>query len=179
MGMEIIIKELDATTFQFINACDSTYVTDACLDLYLENGRLHYTISAIPPSFRQLRHEALDYTTYIGNPNKAIYFAFVDGQLAGQITLHKHWNNYVWVQDIAVDLKFRRGGVGGRLIKQAIDWAKEKNSPGIMLETQHNNVNACKFYERMGFQLSGFDTMLYKGLNPASQEIALFWYLLF
>ena len=35
--------------------------------------------------------------------------------------------------------------------------------PGIMLETQNNNVAACKFYEKCGFVIGGFDFLGYKG----------------
>ncbi len=48
-----------------------------------------------------------------------------------------------------------------------------------MLETQDNNVGACKFYESCGFQLKGFDTSLYKAIDQVKNEIALYWYLLF
>jgi ribosomal protein S18 acetylase RimI-like enzyme len=48
-----------------------------------------------------------------------------------------------------------------------------------MLETQNNNLPACRFYEHCGFTLSGFDRNLYKGINKDTEEIALYWYLLF
>jgi streptothricin acetyltransferase len=48
-----------------------------------------------------------------------------------------------------------------------------------MLETQNNNVAACRLYESGGFQLAGFDRCLYKGLHPDTDEIALYWYLVF
>jgi len=44
-----------------------------------------------------------------------------------------------------------------------------------MLETQSNNVAACKLYERLGFTLGGFDRFLYRGEMPETREIALFW----
>ena len=43
--------------------------------------------------------------------------------------------------------------------------------------TQSNNVAACRLYERFGFRLGGFDRDLYRRLDPATQEVALFWYL--
>ena len=64
-------------------------------------------------------------------------------------------------------------------MQKAVEWAKVKRLPGIMLETQNNNVTACRFYENFGFKLRGFDTYLYKGLTPATDEIALYWYLIF
>jgi hypothetical protein len=49
----------------------------------------------------------------------------------------------------------------------------------MMLETQDNNVLGCRLYASCGFELRGFDTHLYKGLDPSSDEIALYWYLIF
>jgi streptothricin acetyltransferase len=51
--------------------------------------------------------------------------------------------------------------------------------PGVRLETQSNNVAACRFYERQGFVLKGFDADLYRGEMPGTREIALFWYFWF
>lgn len=51
---------------------------------------------------------------------------------------------------------------------------------GLALETQDNNLQACRFYQRMGFRLGGVNTMLYKNFRkPVRDETALFWYLLF
>jgi len=69
--------------------------------------------------------------------------------------------------------------VGTALIGAAIDWAKARNMPGAMLETQNNNVAACRLYQGQGFVFAGFDANLYRGLDPASREVALFWYLVF
>ena len=78
-----------------------------------------------------------------------------------------------------MDVKFRRQGIGKQLILQAQRWAQDRSLAGIMLETQDNNVSACKFYESCGFQLRGFDAYLYKGINIHTDEIALYWYLIF
>jgi streptothricin acetyltransferase len=106
------------------------------------------------------------------------FILYMDGQLAGQINVSKHWNAYAWIDDFMVDTNFRRRGVGRALMEKAVDWAKFRNLPGIMLETQDVNVQACRFYENFGFRLYGFDTHLYKALNPATDEIALYWYLI-
>jgi ribosomal protein S18 acetylase RimI-like enzyme len=78
-----------------------------------------------------------------------------------------------------VEPEYRGEGIGRALIECAIAWAKEKGLPGIMLETQDNNVPACRLYARCGFTLRGFDTHLYKALDPDTDEIALYWYLMF
>jgi ribosomal protein S18 acetylase RimI-like enzyme len=69
--------------------------------------------------------------------------------------------------------------VGRALLQHVIQWAKSRQLPGVMLETQNNNVAACRLYESCGFQLGGFDRCLYLGLNPGTDEIALYWYFCF
>lgn len=59
---------------------------------------------------------------------------------------------------------------------QAFDWAGQKALPGIRLETQTNNVAACRFYLRQGFVLGGHDRHLCEGLSPGTRETALFFY---
>jgi len=100
----------------------------------------------------------------------------VDGQIAGQIRLCRYWNRYAYIEDIVVDQKFRRQGIGRELIQQAICWTNEKQLPGIMLETQNNNIAGCCLYASCGFELAGFDRRLYQGIDPDSDEIALYWY---
>jgi ribosomal protein S18 acetylase RimI-like enzyme len=71
---------------------------------------------------------------------------------------------------------YRRQGVGRVLLQQAIQWASDKQLAGVMLETQNNNVGGCRLYESCGFELGGFDRCLYQGINPGTDEIALYWY---
>jgi streptothricin acetyltransferase len=177
--MKIGITPLSRGNFNDLNRCDGSFQVDSRLDLFAERGLIQYTVIKIPPYTKRFPIEELDYTDYLENPHKAAYLAYVDGQLAGQIILRKYWNNYAYVDDIVVDIHCRRQGVGRALIAQAVEWAKTAGLPGIMLEAQNNNLAACRFYERCGFQLAGFDRLLYKGITPDTDEIALYWYLLF
>jgi len=85
----------------------------------------------------------------------------------------------LYLEDITVKTAYRRQGIGRALVNRAIDWTRSRQLPGIMLETQNNNVAACRFYERCGFELGGFDRHLYGALHPDTREIALYWYLVF
>lgn len=177
--MEITIQELNPQNVCYANTFDGTCYIDSRLCLNAENGQISYTINPAPGYTKPYLYDAIDYTTYIDDLDKTIFFAFTDGQAAGQIILRKNWNRYAYIEDIVVDARRRKQGIGEALLSRAIQWAKSKNLPGIMLETQNDRVSACRLYARCGFQLGGFDSLLYKGINPDSQEIALFWYLIF
>ena len=177
--MEISIREIDANTLQYVNRTDNSYIVKSQLVLNAENGRISFGTKDVPPYMKHFQPDEIDYTTYISNPKKVVYFAFVQDELAGQIRILEWWNAYAYIGSIVVDLKYRRQGIGHALLERARDWAKSKGYPGLMLETQNNNVPACRLYEKCGFVLGGFDGYLYKGLNPSTDDVALYWYLVF
>jgi ribosomal protein S18 acetylase RimI-like enzyme len=176
MGM--VIEEIKASNVKDVNKSDGEFVIDARIGIYVEDDVIRYEVLKIPSTTKKYE-EVAEYTTYADDPEKTVFLAYVDGQIAGQIVLRKNWNNYAYIEDIVVDVKFRRQGIGFELIEQARKWARERKLVGFMLETQNNNVSACKFYERCGFQLGGFDRYLYSGINKDKEEVALYWYLFF
>lgn len=174
--MDITINELDQSNVGHINQCDGTFTVDAVLRLHAQDSEISYAIASVPRYEKRFPQDEIDYTTYIGDPDKTAFLAYVDERIAGQIILHRHWNKYAYVEDIAVDIKFRRLGIGTMLMRRAVVWTTSKGLAGIMLEAQNNNVASAQFYERFGFKLGGFDRYLYKGLTPETDEIALYWY---
>ena len=177
--MNIIIREVNHSTIQHVKRYGSSFEVRAKLLPGAENGRISYTIVDVPPYIKQYGPEEVEPDSYVANPDRIIFFAYVEDKLAGQIRVLKYWNAYAYVDDIAVDANFRGQGVGRTLIERAIEWAKAKKFPGMMLETQNNNVAGCRLYASCGFELRGFDTHLYKALDPSTDEIALYWYLMF
>ena len=89
------------------------------------------------------------------------------------------WNQFAYVDDIVVSPEFRGVGLGRTLLERGIRWARENNFPGVMLETQHDNVPACTLYQSCGFVLYGFDSGVYKAIKLPTPETALYWYLIF
>jgi ribosomal protein S18 acetylase RimI-like enzyme len=177
--MNITIREVDSDTVQHAKKYGSSFEVRSKLVLHAENAQISYTIVDVPPYTKQYGAEEFDPRSYTGGSDRTIFFAYVDGKLAGQIRLQKSWNGYAYIDDIAVEPECRGQGVGHALLEHAIAWARTKGFPGMMLETQDNNVPGCRLYASCGFELRGFDTHLYKALDPASDEIALYWYLMF
>ena len=177
---QLDIVELNHGNLKDVNRTDNAFEVKSRIIPYIEDGEFHYDVGEISNSYtKSYANDELDYATYIDNPEKIVYLAYVGNELAGQIILRRNWNKYAYIEDIRVRSRYRRTGIGTKLIEAAFEWAKKGHMPGIMLETQDNNVPACKFYESCGFKLGGFDGYLYKGINPRTDESALYWYIIF
>lgn len=112
-------------------------------------------------------------------PDQLLVVAKIDGQVRGYLLASEGWNRYGVVDDFAIDRPVRGSDLAAQLMDHAVIWAKARGLPGLRLETQNNNVAACRFYRRYGFELGGFDRYLYSALKQPREEVALFWYLRF
>jgi len=145
---------------------DASFTVTQELRPYFIEGRFGYDVVAVEPYRKSYDDEE--------ETDGELFIARLDGRPAGAIVLAEAWNGYARIDNILVDANLRRAGVATALLHHAADWCRERGLPGLMLETQDNNVAACKLYERFGFHLGGFDTHLYGAAAPG--EIALFWY---
>jgi len=177
--MNIQIRQMDSQSIYQVDQFNRNSMVDSHLMLHVQDNKISYSIVPVKPYEKILSVDPEDYTTFINNPQKVIFFADVDGKPAGQIKLVPWWNKFAYVEELIVDTEFRGKGVGRALMMRAIEWEKEKSFPGLTLETQDNNVPACMLYEKCGFVLSGFDHYAYWNFPESKNEIALYWYLIF
>ncbi|MDB5542320.1 MAG: streptothricin acetyltransferase [Devosia sp.] len=111
------------------------------------------------------------------NPDQAVFVALSGERPVGFIAVGKSWNSLATIADFAVDRGARRRQVGRLLMDAAVIWVRDQRMRGIRLETQSNNLPACRFYASYGFRLGGFDRLLYVAIDGVETETALFWYL--
>lgn len=83
-----------------------------------------------------------------------------DGRIAGLVGLHHYiWGprENVWLGWFAVDSKYRRRGVGRRLLSEICKVAGEKGYLKLYVETYSSEVfaDARAFYEALGFVETG------------------------
>ena len=61
----------------------------------------------------------------------------------------------VHINNIAVDPARRRRGIGDRLVRFAVDWARRHQAERLTLEVRASNRAAQDLYRRFGFQVAG------------------------
>lgn len=86
------------------------------------------------------------------------------------------WRGTALIWALFVDQAWRGRGLGRTLLDRAEQWATAEGYRALVLETQSNNVPALRFYQRMGFSISGLDTLFYSMDDVARREVALFLY---
>jgi streptothricin acetyltransferase len=177
--MEISLREISQHNLQDAGKCSSEFRADSLVNLSVVDNVIQTSFVSVTPYKKVYPVDKTDYSLYLNRPGRAVFLAYCDQSIAGEIRLRKNWNVFAYIEEIVVDVKFRRIGIGRRLIQTAIQWAKDNQLPGIMLETQNNNAAACLLYQSCGFELAGFDRSLYRAIDPSTQEIALYWYLIF
>jgi streptothricin acetyltransferase len=75
--------------------------------------------------------------------------------------------------DIRVSSATRGQGVGTALFRGVEIWCIARGCRRLKIETQHNNVAACRFYERQGCVLEAANHLAYR---ERPDEIQLLWY---
>jgi ribosomal protein S18 acetylase RimI-like enzyme len=79
--------------------------------------------------------------------------------LAGRQDLAVLW-------DIRVHPDYQGNGVGKQLFDYGVQWARARNCSQLKIETQQDNVKACKFYAGQGCPLGEINRYGYYGQVP-------------
>lgn len=175
--MPVTIERADPLLFEAAGKADFSFEVDAYLEPVF--GAPVREWRRIPTEPYVKSYNKADEDDGEWDDDSALFVAVLDGAPIGRLSVTRNWNGYGLLDHFGVDRPYRASGIGHRLFDCAKSWAREQGLPGLSLETQNNNLTACRFYERQGFQLGGIDRFFYRGLFPDTREIALFWYLPF
>ncbi len=169
-AMSIVIERADRISFEAAGHGDFSFMVEAYALPEFDKPVAHWEKIPVAPYSKD--YDDTGKEDAFGDET-ALFIAKAGGRMA----LSHSWNRYALLDTIGVARNFRGQGIGHALLEQAIAWARTKGMPGLMLETQNNNLAACLLYEKHGFRLGGIDRFFYRGIDPRSREIALFWYL--
>lgn len=178
--MPFQVQRADASYFRDARACDFSFLIQATCVPEFGKRVQEWAAQPVAAERKDYGFDVGELEGYLSSPDSALFTAAADTDVAGHIAVASNWNRFGLVKGIAIDSRHRGQGLAGKLMDAAAGWAKSKELCGLMLETQNNNIAACRFYQRYGFELGGIDRMLYRGLGGSvADEIALFWYLEF
>jgi ribosomal protein S18 acetylase RimI-like enzyme len=96
-------------------------------------------------------------TERLTNEESVVFMAHDGDNSHGFVQLYPSFSSVnmkrIWVlNDLFVKEQTRGKGVGEKLLKQAIEFAKKTGAIGIFLETAKENVIAQRLYEKIGFE---------------------------
>lgn len=160
------------------------YTTESYFDLKIEKNELGYEIKFHKQKMDSLvSHVPEEYDfpdkLYQSHWEKAYAWGIITGQdgtrelLACIETCPEEWSNRLIVTELWVHEKFRRQGIGHRLMAIAKEQAVLEHRRALILETQSCNTGAICFYEQEGFSLIGFDSCCYSNQDRERKEIRM------
>lgn len=93
----------------------------------------------------------------ITNEESVVFIAYDGNNSLGFVQLYPSFSSVSmmqsWVLNDLYVIEHARGkGVGEKLMKKAIDFAKETGAKGVFLETGKENITAQRLYEKVGFK---------------------------
>jgi ribosomal protein S18 acetylase RimI-like enzyme len=101
--------------------------------------------------------------------------AWDDDVLVGLAIVQKQsWNDTAIVCELHVDQRFKRRGVGRRMLAWVEAAATASGLRCVSIETQSPNVDAIAFYRGSGYALDGCDLSYYNNDDRDRGEVALF-----
>lgn len=105
-----------------------------------------------------------------------VFLGAYDGEKCiGLAVLTDDWFKYMYLDDLKVCGEYRKQGVGMALIEKAAEVAHERNYNGLYTIGQDNNLSACNFYLKAGFEIGGFDNRVYRGTVQEDKANIIFY----
>lgn len=99
-----------------------------------------------------------------------------DGDICVGLAIYQHhWNKYMFLHDLKVKHAFRKQGIASALIKEGQKYATELDYKGIYTVGQDNNLAACNFYLKQGFEIGGFNTRDYQHTQQEEKSDIYFY----
>lgn len=125
-----------------------------------EGGKWSYEILLFPKE--EIREDCFPEADYDSLSDGLFIGAFQGDSCVGLALLRPGSYRYLYLENLKVLRPFRKQGIGRRLISKAREVAKDKGYAGLYTYAQDNNLGACLFYLRNGFEIGGFDTEIYR-----------------
>ena len=88
---------------------------------------------------------------FLCQSDQGTYQGFVFANVASGL---ESGGDYLWINELYIDEKYRHQSLGSQLIEFIEDWCKANELKYILCITHQDNLNAKAFYKNQGFNLS-------------------------
>lgn len=105
--------------------------------------------------------DTLDYLEWLYSTcPEGFFVAELDGRIVGFVACNPRWRGpgdapTCEIHEIVVDPRFRRRGIGRRLMDHALALGEKRGCPTATLWVGKRNSRAREWYERLGFEAVG------------------------
>ena len=151
-------------------------------------GGVLFEETPVEPYFRDLSHYDPPETWKRFDTTHWAFFMAYDGKLpiggsavaakTKEVNMLSGREDISLLWDIRVDNRCKGQGVGTELFRLAADWSRGNGYKQMKIETQNNNVAACRFYHKQGACLAAFDEFAYfHDPDAKKHEFIMMWYL--
>lgn len=171
----MIIRPAQARDLDACLALDESYETEYVWQM--ENGRanggiqLGFRTTRLPRSMRVAVNTSPDTLAEHFELGECVLVAEeyprVLGYADATVDAEQH---VVWLDALVVAPDVRRNGIGTALLRQAMDWARQKKLRAMMVSVSTKNFPASAFLQQQGFAFCGFNDQYYH-----NHDIALFF----
>ena len=121
-----------------------------------EYSRLIKKRMKLPPKSKLKK----EFNTFLSDKNTFIFVIEEDNKLIAYFQgslLKSIWENFGYIDDIFVSRKFRRQGLGTKLIKNFIKILKSKKIKKIRIGVNSENKKALLLYKKLGFKITHYE----------------------
>ena len=160
------IRQAISSDIKALVAMDHGYSTDHVWQMALQRGA-----GEISASFREVRLPRPMQVSYPREPEnlidvwtekEVVLMAAVGETPAGYLTLIAGpADGSGWITDVVVDLRYRRQGVGTKLVSGIKEWTRQRGITKLFLEMQSKNYPGIQLAQKTGFSFAGFSDMYY------------------
>lgn len=162
----LVIRQAISSDIKALAGMDHGYSTDHVWQLAMQRGT-----DEISASLREVRLPRPMQVSYPREPERLIddwtekavvLMAALGESPAGYLTLiNGPADGSGWITDVVVDLRYRRQGIGNKLVAAAKEWARQRQIIKLFIEMQSKNYPGIRLAKKAGFSFAGFSDMYF------------------
>jgi ribosomal protein S18 acetylase RimI-like enzyme len=163
---DLHIRQAISSDIKALVNMDHGYSTDHVWQLAMQRGT-----DEVSASFREVRLPRPMQVSYPREPERLIddwteravvLMAAIGESPAGYLSLiDGPADDSGWITDVVVDLRYRRQGIGTKLVNGVKEWSRKRQVYKLFIEMQSKNYPGIRLARKSGFSFAGFSDMYY------------------